>query len=227
MGLVKLESKSFTGGIITEASPLLLPDGASIDEQNFVINSDGSRERRKGIDATDVTTELTDSQYETLSGDVMNHVWYTNDGNKLIVYFQKKTNNPLVVLESDKLTPLVPEIVQKEVEFLYEFYINNEIYTSRYTDEELSELAIQVKQRQLDTALSNTLSVTSNQDYLIIINEYGINKLRYTDGKLTLEEKIRPVVRDLSGLTTNREGYRKLALVNRQGDLAYNSFYLE
>ena len=42
--------RSFTKGLITEASPLTFPENASIDEQNFVINRDGSRSRRLGID---------------------------------------------------------------------------------------------------------------------------------------------------------------------------------
>lgn len=41
---------TFVKGIITETSPLLYPENASIDEANFVLNRDGSRERRLGID---------------------------------------------------------------------------------------------------------------------------------------------------------------------------------
>ena len=41
---------TFVKGLITEASPLTFPDNASIDEQNFVLNRDGSRSRRLGID---------------------------------------------------------------------------------------------------------------------------------------------------------------------------------
>ena len=41
---------TFVKGLITEASPLTFPENASIDEQNFVLNRDGSRSRRLGID---------------------------------------------------------------------------------------------------------------------------------------------------------------------------------
>lgn len=44
------EFNTFVKGIITEASPLTFPENASIDEQNFVLNRDGSRQRRLGID---------------------------------------------------------------------------------------------------------------------------------------------------------------------------------
>jgi len=44
---------NFVKGIITEASPLLFPESASIDEDNFLLNRDGSRQRRLGIDYED------------------------------------------------------------------------------------------------------------------------------------------------------------------------------
>ena len=42
--------RTFVKGIITEASPLTYPENASIDEDNFVLNRDGSRSRRLGLD---------------------------------------------------------------------------------------------------------------------------------------------------------------------------------
>ena len=42
--------RSFVKGLITEASPLTFPENASIDEKNFVLNRDGSRSRRLGVD---------------------------------------------------------------------------------------------------------------------------------------------------------------------------------
>lgn len=44
------EFKSFVKGIITEASPLNFPDNASLDEDNFVLNRSGTRQRRLGMD---------------------------------------------------------------------------------------------------------------------------------------------------------------------------------
>ena len=42
--------RSFVKGLITEANQLTFPDNASIDESNFVLNRDGSRSRRLGLD---------------------------------------------------------------------------------------------------------------------------------------------------------------------------------
>lgn len=45
-----VEVNTFVGGLITEASPLTFPANASLDEDNFVLNRDGSRNRRLGMD---------------------------------------------------------------------------------------------------------------------------------------------------------------------------------
>lgn len=47
----QLTYNSFSGGLITEASPLTFPDGASIDESNFELTKQGFRRRRLGLDS--------------------------------------------------------------------------------------------------------------------------------------------------------------------------------
>ena len=44
---------TFVKGIITEAGPLTYPENASLDEENFVLGRDGSRQRRLGMDFED------------------------------------------------------------------------------------------------------------------------------------------------------------------------------
>jgi len=46
----KKEYVTFVRGIITEAGPLTFPENASLDEANCVLNRDGSRQRRLGMD---------------------------------------------------------------------------------------------------------------------------------------------------------------------------------
>lgn len=48
-----VELNTFVGGLITEASPLTFPANASRDEDNFILNRDGSRSRRLGMDLED------------------------------------------------------------------------------------------------------------------------------------------------------------------------------
>lgn len=44
-----VEVNTFVKGLITEASPLTFPDNASLDEDNFNLRRDGSRDRRLGM----------------------------------------------------------------------------------------------------------------------------------------------------------------------------------
>lgn len=46
---VRAEVNNFIGGLITEASPLNFPANASLDEENFELNRDGTRDRRLGM----------------------------------------------------------------------------------------------------------------------------------------------------------------------------------
>lgn len=57
------EVNNFIKGLITEASPLTFPDGASLDEVNFVLNRDGTRNRRLGMEEEDV--DATTSNYSS------------------------------------------------------------------------------------------------------------------------------------------------------------------
>lgn len=50
MAKVNLERNAFVRGLITEASALTFPENASIDEDNMILNRDGSRQRRLGMD---------------------------------------------------------------------------------------------------------------------------------------------------------------------------------
>ena len=50
MAQIEKQFNSFVKGLITEASALSFPANASLDEDNFVLNKDGSRYRRLGID---------------------------------------------------------------------------------------------------------------------------------------------------------------------------------
>lgn len=45
-----VEVSNFVAGLVTEASPLTFPANASLDEDNFILNRDGSRQRRLGMD---------------------------------------------------------------------------------------------------------------------------------------------------------------------------------
>lgn len=59
----RAEVNTFIQGLITEASPLNFPPNASKEEENFILNRDGTRNRRLGMDVEEgfpfVSTSLT------------------------------------------------------------------------------------------------------------------------------------------------------------------------
>jgi len=63
------EYLTFVKGIVTEANPLTFPENASIDEDNMVLNRDGSRQRRLGLDFeighSLVNVGITDTTFDT------------------------------------------------------------------------------------------------------------------------------------------------------------------
>lgn len=56
-----IEQNTFVAGLITEASPLTFPPNASLDEENFNLNKNGSRSRRLGFDLEQDHVEITSS----------------------------------------------------------------------------------------------------------------------------------------------------------------------
>lgn len=96
---------SFVKGLITEASPLTFPENASVDEQNFVLNRDGSRSRRLGIDYEDLyaktSTGFTATQIQT--GKQSFHKWESPGGDTTVSIGIIRVINKLWFL--DMLTP--------------------------------------------------------------------------------------------------------------------------
>lgn len=92
------EYNSFIKGIITEANALTFPENASIDEANFVLNRDGSRKRRLGMDfeadatstavssMTSATVAITSHEWINAGNTVANQFAVVQVGNKLLVY---------------------------------------------------------------------------------------------------------------------------------------------
>lgn len=67
-----LEVNNFSGGLNTEASPLNYPVNSSLDEQNLVLNKDGSRQRRNGLERQ-AGESITSSSSSPLSSMFLDH----------------------------------------------------------------------------------------------------------------------------------------------------------
>ena len=89
------EYNTFAKGIITEANSLNFPEDASIDEANFVLNRDGSRQVRLGMDFEAGYTATAVSSMTSAAIGVSCHEW-VNAGNTV-------ANQFAVVQVGDKL----------------------------------------------------------------------------------------------------------------------------
>tara|TARA_R110002074_G_scaffold348495_2_gene518963 strand:+ start:277 stop:2532 length:2256 start_codon:yes stop_codon:yes gene_type:complete len=78
--------RSFVKGLITEANQLTFPENASVDEANFVLNRDGSRYRRLGVDYETgyalTATGLTTAQIA--EGKQSFHIWESPAGDTTV-----------------------------------------------------------------------------------------------------------------------------------------------
>lgn len=79
---VRAEINTFVQGFVTEASPLNFPPNASVAEENFELNKDGSRDRRRGMDFEDgwgaIPSGLTLTNYNDYSKN--SYVWHNVGG---------------------------------------------------------------------------------------------------------------------------------------------------
>jgi len=89
--------RSFVKGLITEANQLTFPDNASIDEANFVLNRDGSRSRRLGVDYESsyalTATGLTSTDIK--EGKQSFHIWESPGGDTSVTLGIVRIKNKL------------------------------------------------------------------------------------------------------------------------------------
>jgi len=95
---VRAEINNFVQGLITEASPLNYPANASVSEENFELNRDGTRDRRRGMDFETpfglVETNQDTSGYPDNYGD-STYIWKSVGGNGGIEFLIIQFRNSL------------------------------------------------------------------------------------------------------------------------------------
>ena len=97
---VKIEVNNFIKGIITESSPLNFPENASLDETNFILNGDGTRNRRLGMDFENgytlvpssstvgdiVTRDIVPFKWTNVAGNADDNFLVVQDGSKIHIF---------------------------------------------------------------------------------------------------------------------------------------------
>lgn len=111
-----VEFNNFVGGLITEATPLNFPDNASLDEDNFVLNINGSRQRRLGMDFEDGHVDVTTTVTPPVDGEVTitSTKWKNAGGDPLKNLIVVQIGNEIKIFDMD-ITPLSSGLIYTKV----------------------------------------------------------------------------------------------------------------
>jgi hypothetical protein len=102
-----VEFNTFIRGLITEANPLTYPENASLDEVNFIIDRNGSRSRRKGMDyeanyqlntSSMLPTEAEQARLDTF-------LWDNVADNENLLFGVIRTGNELWFIDLNTVNP--------------------------------------------------------------------------------------------------------------------------
>lgn len=97
----RVEVNNFVKGLITEASPLNFPANASLEEENFNLNRDGTRDRRLGLDLEEdwdrVNTEVYNLNVDTTGKNTFK--WYGVEGDLTKDFLVVQTSNILFMFD--------------------------------------------------------------------------------------------------------------------------------
>ena len=115
-----LDITTYIKGINTEASPLIFPDNASVDESNFLLLRDGSRKRRLGLDYEDDYAKITKNIVIPASGDVyFNSYNWSNAGGL--------ASNSFLVIQIGNVLDIFSALEENITNNLLYTYTNNDI----------------------------------------------------------------------------------------------------
>jgi hypothetical protein len=111
-----VEFNNFVGGLVTEATPLNFPDNASLDEDNFVLDTDGSRRRRLGMDFEESHRIVSTGVVPPVDGEVTvtSTKWKNAGGDPLKNLIVVQVGNELRVFDMD-ITPLSAGLIYTKV----------------------------------------------------------------------------------------------------------------
>lgn len=163
-----VEVTNFVAGLVTDASPLTFPDNASLDEENFVLNIDGSRDRRLGIDYENNFVALNSNQSNLTSTDVGRSAfkWENagGDADKSLLVVQFGTRIDIIDLDAQPISS----------GFITSFTFDTE-YTAIFTYAEVDGLLVVANGAQDIPILTyDGTTVTSETFRLSVRDMFGV-----------------------------------------------------
>lgn len=119
-----VEVNKFNAGLITDASPLTTPDNSSLDEDNMVLNVDGSRNRRLGMNYESGFVNIPSAVQDASSVNIAisSYRWDNAGGNPDTSILVVQVGNELKFMKLDE-------------ESVSEGYFHDEIFSSDYIAE--------------------------------------------------------------------------------------------
>lgn len=110
------EFNSFVKGLVTEAGPLTFPENASLVDTNFILNKDGSRKRRFGMDYEVGFTEISTTQSLPSTGKIAytSFLWESAGGDPATQVIVVQVGNELSFLDRNSL-PISDGLIHQEV----------------------------------------------------------------------------------------------------------------
>jgi hypothetical protein len=101
------EVNQFNRGLVTDANPLFFPENAALDENNMVLNRNGFRHRRLGMDYQNGSVEITTSKIADGTDIAMTNFTWKNaggDAEKLIFVIQVGSELKFFDLDEQSVT---------------------------------------------------------------------------------------------------------------------------
>lgn len=171
--LTAVEVTSYIKGLVTEASPMSFPENASIEETNFILNKDGTRRRRRGLDFESdysIIDTLTPSSTGINNIATFSFTWKNPGGFSDKVFLVTQVGDRILVLDST-VTPLSSSL-------LYNTTIAGANPEQRFSITNVDGILVIASGQRLVTTLSYDGSVFSlESNYLKVRDLFGVQDI--------------------------------------------------
>lgn len=159
------EFNTFGSGINTDANPLNFPENHSLDEVNLVLNRDGSRKRRLGMDVEASHTNIVTSVKNTALADVVfkTYTWENAGGEPDKNLSVIQCGNEIKVYDLDN-SPLSSQV----------------LYTKRYVDVSSST--------SMSFAVVDSILIVVNGDGNVYRYEYDAGTISETTSRIEVRD---------------------------------------
>lgn len=167
-----VEVSTFVAGLITEASPLTFPANASLDEDNFVLNRDGSRQRRLGMDFEESHVNISTGVSVPVDGNIATTSvrWNNAGGNPDKDLIGLQIGNELRFFDSDTV-PISAGLIHTKV-------FSGVNVTQQFSYAVVDGTLVVVTGLREVTVFKYTEGVVSSQDSILYIrDQFGVTDI--------------------------------------------------